>query len=103
VFLGQTSSGTPVDVVFAGTDYEERILARSSIQAEFGIRVCSAEDLVVMKAFAARDRDWIDVESILTRQGSHLDWQLVESELQLLVALRDETALPARLLSLRGR
>jgi hypothetical protein len=33
-----------------------------------GIRTCSAEDLIVYKAFADRPRDWVDVKGILLRQ-----------------------------------
>ena len=103
VFLGRTELGTPVDIAFGGTDYEERVLTRASMQPEFGIRVCSAEDLVVMKAFAGRDQDWVDVSTILMRQGGRLDWRLIEQELLLLVALRGESKLPHRLVELRRR
>ena len=36
---------------------------------------CSAEDLIVLKAFAARGRDWVDVEGIIVRQAGALDWR----------------------------
>lgn len=29
---------------------------------------CSAEDLIILKAFANRPQDWLDVESIFVRQ-----------------------------------
>jgi hypothetical protein len=34
----------------------------------------SAEDLIVLKAFASRPRDWIHVEGIIVRQTGKLDW-----------------------------
>jgi hypothetical protein len=34
------------------------------------IRLCSAEDLIVMKMFAHRDTDLRDVRSIIVRQGA---------------------------------
>lgn len=103
VFLGRTEDGTPVDIAFGGTPYEVRVLDRASMQPEFGIRVCSAEDLVVMKAFAGRDQDWVDVLTILIRRGGRLDWGLIEQELLLLIALRGESELPHRLVELRRR
>jgi hypothetical protein len=33
------------------------------------LTTASAEDIVIMKAFAARPKDWIDVEGIVIRQG----------------------------------
>jgi len=33
------------------------------------VRTCSAEDLVVLKVFAGRPQDWIDVEGTIVRQG----------------------------------
>jgi hypothetical protein len=43
------------------------------------LRVCSAEDLIVMKVFAGRETDLRDAQSIVVRQGAgKLDWQYVE-------------------------
>lgn len=35
--------------------------------------VASAEDLIIHKAISERERDWTDIEGILTRQGEALD------------------------------
>lgn len=54
VYLATASDGTPVDIAFAGIDFERRCLARAS-SFDFGgisLDTCSAEDLVVMKVFA---------------------------------------------------
>ena len=48
---------------------------------------CSAEDLVVFKAFASRDKDWLDIEGIVLRQAGKLDERLIWQELQPLVDL----------------
>lgn len=37
------------------------------------IRICTAEDLIVHKAIANRDQDWIDIEGVLIRQRARLD------------------------------
>ena len=34
---------------------------------------CSAEDLIVLKAFADRPKDWMDIEGIIMRQENSLD------------------------------
>ena len=53
------------------------------------LHTCSAEDLIVMKAFAAHTRDWLDVEGILIRQSGHLDWSYIHSQLQPLVEIKE--------------
>lgn len=53
------------------------------------LRTCSAEDLIVYKAFANRDLDWIDVKGILVRQQGELQFDVIEQELRLLVHLKE--------------
>ena len=56
---------------------------------------CSAEDLVVLKAFAGRDKDWLDIEGVATRQGKALDERLILREIGPLLELKeDELSLP---------
>ena len=52
-------------------------------------RTCSAEDLIVFKAFAARPKDWIDIEGVLIRHSSKLDWKYVRTQLDPLVELKN--------------
>jgi hypothetical protein len=52
------------------------------------IRTCSAEDLVVLKAFAGRDVDWLDVGGIAARQAGRLDEGLIFRELEPLLELK---------------
>ena len=54
------------------------------------IRTCSAEDLIVLKAFASRPQDWLDVEKVIIRQGTRLDRSLIVEELKPLVELKEE-------------
>ena len=59
------------------------------------IRTCSAEDLIEHKAFAGRERDWLDVEGVLARQGGVLDLQVIRDELPPLLELKgDQEAWP---------
>lgn len=53
------------------------------------LRTCSAEDLIVMKAFAGRDHDWGDVKGIIARQGRALKWPLIFAELGPLCELKE--------------
>ncbi len=85
-----------MDIALAGLPYEVRVMERSSdwdLGANVFLRTCSAEDLLVMKAFAGRDKDWADVTSILERQGRHLDLDLVRRELAPLLAAKEAPGL----------
>ena len=65
--------------------------------------MCSAEDLVVFKAHAGRDRDWLDVEGIIVRQGDALDVDTVWRELIPLLELKGDTEAEVRLRGLLTR
>ena len=66
------------------------------------LRICSPEDLIVLKSFAGRALDWVDVASVIVRQGSDsLDWGYIISNLTPLVALKEEAEILDRLASLR--
>jgi len=67
------------------------------------LRVCSAEDLVVMKAFAARPQDWIDVEGILIRQRVKLDWDYIYANLTPLAELKENPSLVTQLREVEAR
>ena len=94
---------TSIDIALGGFSFEKNMIERSS---EWGtpqrgtITTCSAEDLIVLKAFADRPQDWIDVENVLIRQGDRLDRDLVVQELEPLVALKEEPAILERLKTL---
>ncbi len=106
VYLGLLDDGTPVDIALSALPFEERCVLRASpfefIQG-FPLTTCNAEDLVVMKAFANRPRDWSDLEGILLRQKGRLDWASIREELEPLAAVRDDTTIVSRLEQLRGR
>jgi len=104
VFLATASNGIPIDIAFGGLPFEERAVRRGS-DFEFlpgvKLKTCSAEDLVVMKAFAGRDRDLLDIPSILLRQGAKLDWKLIEEELKPLLEVKQDSAMWGRLVAMR--
>ncbi len=84
----------PVDVALGAMPFEERAVGRATAWAlsdEQTIRTCSAEDLVVLKVFAGRDQDWLDVEGIVVRQGKRLDAERILDELGPLLDLKGTT------------
>jgi hypothetical protein len=104
VLLLSASNGKPIDIVLGGLPFEERVIARGSpfeFARGMGLTTCSAEDLVVMKAFAGRERDLADIAGILVRQSARLDWKLIEDELKPLLEVKDEPEVWLRLLEMK--
>ncbi|MBN2579077.1 MAG: nucleotidyl transferase AbiEii/AbiGii toxin family protein [Pirellulales bacterium] len=105
VLLLKSASGVGIDIALGGTSFEESVVSRAT-EFEFlpklSLLTCSAEDLIVLKAFADRARDWADIEGIISRQGDRLDWHYVEEQLQPLVELKEEPEIIKRLQTLRG-
>ena len=100
VVLLSSDDGTPVDVSLGAIPYEERAVSRATahdLGSGTALLTCSAEDLIVMKAFAGRDQDWLDVRGVIARTGSDLDTDLVMTEAADLLALKDEPATIVRL------
>ena len=93
VLLLRTGSEVDVDVALGGFPFEERSIQRASTwtwEEGKSLLTCSAEDLVVHKAFAGRDLDWGDVERVLIRQHGKLDLAQVRAELKPLLELKGE-------------
>jgi len=92
VALLRAANGIPVDVALGALDFEQRAVERASLWdvKEAQLPTCCAEDLIVHKAFAGRDRDWLDVEGIIIRQGEDLDSGLVLRELAPLAELKGD-------------
>ena len=105
VLLLQAPSGVGLDIALGGLPFEEAAVRRSSLFTFPGsilIRTCSAEDLIVMKAFAARGKDWVDIEGILIRQRAQLDWQYIHQQLNPLVELKNAPHILHELAKLRA-
>lgn len=100
VLLLQSEDGIGIDISLGGMPYEEEFVARASF-FEFlpacKLRTCAAEDLVVLKAFAARPQDWVDIRGIVVRQGKLLDRQAISARLEPLVVLKEEPEILAQL------
>ena len=91
VLLLSASNGTAVDISFGALGFEEDMVRRA-VPTEFApgiiLPCCTAEDLVVMKAFASRPRDWLDVESVVARQEP-LDHAYILRQLTILCELKE--------------
>jgi hypothetical protein len=97
--------GVGIDISLGALEFEESAVERSSYQAFFPgkkLRVCSAEDLIVFKAFANRLKDWADIENVLSIQ-SGLDWKYIEEQLFPLVELKEEPEIISTLGTLRKK
>ena len=105
VLLLNASNGVGVDISLGGLPFEERMVERSSLFT-FGdgvvLRTCSAEDLIVFKAFAARDKDWADVRTILERQKGKLDTDYIFENLHPLCELKEAPEIEERLKTMLG-
>lgn len=100
VLLLRSSKGVGLDVALAGLPYEELVIERASdfeFPPRIVLRTCSAEDLVVLKAFAARGQDWVDVERIIVRQTGQLNWNYIYDHLRPLVELKDQPEIVSEL------
>ena len=104
VALLKHPNGVGLDVALGALPFEERAVGRA-VEVPFfetwRLRLCSAEDLVVMKAFASRDQDWIDLRGVLIRHRAKLDWPLIWRELRPLVELKEAPEILERLERLR--
>lgn len=103
VVLIDTAAGIPVDIALAALPFEVRVIERSTPFHVGGGRrfsTCSAEDLLVLKAFAGRVQDWLDIEGVIVRQGARLDRELVLDELRPLLVLKEDTETEGRLVGL---
>ena len=106
VLLLWGGDGIGVDVAFGALPFEERCVDRATdweLSPEIVLHTCSAEDLVVLKTFAGRGQDWVDINGILVRQRQSLDWTQIVAELEPLVMLRETPEHLDRLTQLRQK
>ena len=63
------------DLLVSIFDYEKEAVRRAATTEIFGIptRVCTAEDFIIHKVIANREKDWLDVPQVLYRQRGKLD------------------------------
>lgn len=91
VVLLRSRKGVGLDIALGALQFEELLIDRSSFfdfPSNIPLRTCTAEDLIVLKAFAGRSQDWVDVERIIVRQTGKLDWAYVWEQLMPLLELK---------------
>jgi hypothetical protein len=107
VLLLQTESGVGIDIAMGAFPFEELATQRArdvALAPGLNLRLCTAEDFVVFKTFAARPLDWRDVEMTIVRQGdAGLDWTYIREQLIPLLELKEQPGLLGELEALRAR
>lgn len=106
VALLRSESGIPIDVALGAMPFEERAAQRASaftLSAGVALSTCGAEDLIVLKAFAGREKDWLDIEGVALRQAGRLDETLIWAELDPLLELKEAPEAATRLRTLLDR
>ena len=101
--LLRASNGVHVDLSLGAMPFEERAAVRATafeLSPGQAITTWSAEDLGVHKAFAGRDKDWLDIRGIVTRQGRSLDHMTIWTEILPLLELKEDRDTEPRLRAL---
>jgi hypothetical protein len=105
VLLLRSQAGIGLDVALAGLPLEQEIIGRASLfpfLPELSLTTCSAEDLVVLKAFANRSQDRVDIEGVVRRQRDVLDWPAIFERVTPLIELKEEPEILDLLRKLRA-
>ena len=101
VLLLRGPEGIGIDVALGCLPFEEQAI-RSAVEMELKpgarVKICRPEDLIVMKAFADRPQDWLDVKGVLIRQKERpLDWAHIRKDLKVLVRAKESPELVDKL------
>jgi hypothetical protein len=104
VLLLKSPDGLGIDIALGDLDFERSAVERATdievIDGKF-LRLCTAEDLIVMKAFADRPIDWHDIQGIIVRQGTaNLVWPYIYWHLKPLCEVKEQPEIVDRLRSL---
>ena len=106
VLLLKSAEGVGIDIALGALPFEEEAARRSQlveVEPDAVLRLCSAEELIVMKAFADRLQDQLDVQRILIRQGvENLDWEYILFYLSPLCQLKGAPEIVKKLEALRA-
>jgi hypothetical protein len=106
VVLLEAHNGTPLDVALGAVPFEENSILRASphpIGEGRTLTTCSAEDLLVHKVVANREKDWLDIEGVLARRWGQLDLALFRREVEPLLQLRGDPEILVRFERLREK
>ena len=90
VVLLQTNGGIGIDISLGAFPFEEEMIHRAEYKEylpDISLKICTAEDLIVLKAFADRDKDWNDIKTVIIKQDK-LNWRYINEQLAPLVELK---------------
>ena len=77
----QTEEGVRIDLIFGTLPYEQKAIARAvalSI-ADYPVRFCTPEDLILHKIVSERERDLADAQGVALRRIQSLDITYLDS------------------------
>lgn len=103
VLLLQTKTKTELDVMLGGLADISEELRRSSYRRftpTISLKICSADTLIALKTVAGRGQDFVDIESVLTKQDE-IDWAYIETYLNQVMEYEDISAKRERLDQIR--
>lgn len=105
LIVAVTIQGVIVDFLLAIPGYEEQIVERAVTRdlGGWSIQVCSAEDLIIQKVVAGRDRDWLDVEELLIAQHDRLDQAYIEGWLSQFADALEQPGIRSKYQALREK
>ena len=104
VLLLESKNGIGIDISLGALNFEKEAINRATyfeFLSDVKLLTCSAEDLIVLKAFANRLKDWLDVEGVIIRQLNKLDWSYINKQLAPLCELKEAPEIMDKLKSLR--
>lgn len=73
-------NGVRVDLVFASLPYEKTAIKRSRTHEMYGfeMQACSLEDLLIQKVISTREKDWLDIETLIKTNKDKIDWSYLQ-------------------------
>ncbi len=103
--LSDAQSGYLVDIVLAGSAFEDEFLkrARPTDMGGVVVPVIAVEDLIAVKLLAGRPRDLEDAQALLRVNASRLDQARLEDVVRRLDAALDTREVSERLAALKSR
>ena len=104
VLLLESENKIGIDISLGAFPFEEEMVKRAEHQIylkDISLKICSAEDLIVLKAFADRGKDWSDIQGILIKQ-TKLDWKYIFEQLTPLVELKEAPEILTKLNNLKN-
>ena len=103
IILIKSSNGVPIDISLGGIDFEKEMIKRADyfeFLPQCSLKICSAEDLIVQKAFAGREKDWMDIKGIIIKQ-KELNWEYIILQLEPLCEIKGGQKVMDKLLKLK--